>query len=790
MRFILVFIGLGIIITNSIAQNASVNWPLTSTTTVTPTVSNNLLGQDESFSNLTINNYSGPNSSQRVTTLDGSWSAETNQNNSRFIQFAVSPSSGYTFYISAISLNLGASGGGNMKANIWYSTDSTFSVRTQLNSSVLNLPNGTLSSLSYSPNIVLNSGSTFYLRIYPWYTSSATGKYVCPNNLVISGSAEPEASPVIILTPTTLIFGNVNIQTFKEKSYSISGTYLAPLSGNITINAPEGFEISKTSGSGYSNSVEFLYENGTLESKTVYVRFSPNSTSTYSGYITNSGGGTTQSLSVSGTGVTNLITSYYVSGAGSDTNPGTIDQPFLTIPKAVSVAQLGDTIYVRGGTYSISSTITISKSGITDERYFLLGYSNERPILDFSTGSSIGILLSGNYWHIKGFDVLKAKGNGMRITGSNNIIEFCAFYDNSETGLQLASGASFNRVINCDAYFNYDPPLGGNADGFAPKLDVGTGNYFYGCRSWQNSDDGWDGYMRGADNVTTTIENSWCFMNGYLKDGSPITSGNGNGFKMGGGDNSNADSLRHNMILKNCIAFDNRVKGFDQNNNRGSMTLYNNTAYRNGTNYGMGAGVKIGETMTLINCLVLGSTGSIWTGAIRQTNSWMSPFTNATTADFISIDTTGVRGPRKLDGSLPDISFMRLAANSQFIDAGTEVGIPYNGIAPDLGYIETEGSTSVINNFAEQISTFKLFSNFPNPFNPITNFEFQIANREFVSLTIYDILGREIIKLVNDVIEAGIHKVQWNATNLPSGVYFSVLENGKVKKILKLALLK
>ncbi len=681
-------------------------------------------------------------------------------------------------------------GGSNLRVNILYSTDPTFTTNTQLTSNYI-LTRDVITNLSYTPTITVNDGSTLYLRIYPWWNSStgASGKYVCLQNVTISGSAVLVGNPSLSTTPTTIIFGNVNINTFKEKSYILSGSLLTPSNGNITITSPTGYEVSTVSGSNFSSSINIPYTNGTI-SQTIFVKFFPTIDVVYSGNITNSGGGTTQSLSVSGTGVTNLITSYYVSGAGSDTNPGTIDQPFLTIPKAVSVAQLGDTIYVRGGTYSISSTITISKSGITDERYFLFGYSNERPILDFSTGSSIGILLSGNYWHIKGFDVLKAKGNGMRITGSNNIIEFCAFYDNSETGLQLASGASFNRVINCDAYFNYDPPLGGNADGFAPKLDVGTGNYFYGCRSWQNSDDGWDGYMRGADNVTTTIENSWCFMNGYLKDGSPITSGNGNGFKMGGGDNSNADSLRHNMILKNCIAFDNRVKGFDQNNNRGSMTLYNNTAYRNGTNYGMGAGVKIGETMTLINCLVLGSTGSIWTGAIRQTNSWMSPFTNATTADFISIDTTGVRGPRKLDGSLPDISFMRLAANSQFIDAGTEVGIPYNGIAPDLGYFETEGSTSVINNFAEQISTFKLFSNFPNPFNPITNFEFQIANREFVSLTIYDILGREIIKLVNDVIEAGIHKVQWNATNLPSGVYFSVLENGKVKKILKLALLK
>ena len=156
--------------------------------------------------------------------------------------------------------------------------------------------------------------------------------------------------------------------------------------------------------------------------------------------------------------------------------------------------------------------------------------------------------------------------------------------------LNSGGGASNNRIINCDSFFNVDPSQG-NADGFSPKLDVGTGNYFYGCRSWQNSDDGCDGYLRPSDSVFTTFENCWMFHNGYLKSGA-ASSGNGNGFKMGGGDNSNADSLRHNMTLKNCLAFDNRVKGFDQNNNRGSMTLLNCTAFRNGTNINISAGVK------------------------------------------------------------------------------------------------------------------------------------------------------------------------------------------------------
>jgi hypothetical protein len=191
----------------------------------------------------------------------------------------------------------------------------------------------------------------------------------------------------------------------------------------------------------------------------------------------------------------------------------------------------------------------------------------ERPRLDFGgqVFGSKGISLKANYWIIRGFDVQGAGDNGLEINGgSNNLIEYCAFYENRDSGLQLSNGAANNHIINCDSYNNADPPNYGNADGFAPKLTVGTGNYFYGCRAWGNCDDGWDGYLRGATDVTTTLEYCWTWGNGYLKDGSdPGSQANGNGFKIGGGDNSNSAQLMHHAILKYCAAFGNKNKGFD-----------------------------------------------------------------------------------------------------------------------------------------------------------------------------------------------------------------------------------
>jgi hypothetical protein len=472
---------------------------------------------------------------------------------------------------------------------------------------------------------------------------------------------------------------------------------------------------------------------------------------------------------------------YWVSTTGSDANPGTIEAPFATIARAMALDSTsfrpGDTVYVRGGTYVTTATITISSSGTASARYHLLAVPGERPLLECSgmtvASTNRGIVLSGSYWHVRGIDIQGAGDNGMYVTGSNNTIEFCSFSENRDTGLQLSGGASFNAVINCDSYANADPGQG-NADGFAPKLTVGTGNSFTGCRAWQNSDDGWDGYMRGADDVTTTFENCWSFKNGYLKDGRP-SNGNGNGFKLGGSDTKD---LRHNVVLKRCLSFDNLLKGYDQNSNRGSMTLLNCTGYRDGKNYSIADTLAPGKTLTVVNSVSLGPYGSLSSTSIQQTNSWMAPFNAASVADFISVDTAGVRGPRKSDGSLPDVPFLHLAAGSRLIDAGTDIGLPYAGAGPDLGAFETGMPTFVRHDAPAIAMNAELLQNYPNPFNGTSDFEFRITEAAEVTLRVFDLLGREVAVLVNESRAPGSYVVRWDASLRPSGAYLAVLRSG------------
>ena len=83
-----------------------------------------------------------------------------------------------------------------------------------------------------------------------------------------------------------------------------------------------------------------------------------------------------------------------------------------------------------------------------------------------------------------------------------------------------------------------------------------------------------------------------------------------------------------------------------------------------------------------------------------------------------------------------------------------------------------------------------LYQNYPNPFNPTTNFEFRIANRGFVTLKIYDVLGREAAVLLNEEKSTGNYKITFNASGLASGVYFYQLKTAGFVSTKKFVLIK
>lgn len=381
---------------------------------------------------------------------------------------------------------------------------------------------------------------------------------------------------------------------------------------------------------------------------------------------------------------------YYVSRNGSANADGSSVNAAMDLTSALAAVKAGELLLLEPGTYSVpytagkANTITLSKSGTASAPIRIVAANCGRAVIDFSfpeqawVQDSYGFHLTGSYWYFKGIEITRAGYQGVYVTGKYNTFENCAFHNNRNTGLEINKGGAYTTVINSDAYRNYDPKKNGSmADGFGPKQTQGPGNKFIGCRAWENSDDGFD--MFDSPEIVT-VENSWAFRNGVDVWNYGSFAGNGNGFKLGGN-----KVVARNRIT-NSVAFDNPLKGFDQNNNAGGLTVLNNTAYRNGINYGLGNPVSSGEKHYLRNNISLSGTVNV-SNADAKNNSWdTGPL--AIAADFASLDLSLATARRNADGSLPVNNLFRLNSTSALIDKGVNVGLPYLGSAPDLGAFE------------------------------------------------------------------------------------------------------
>ena len=395
----------------------------------------------------------------------------------------------------------------------------------------------------------------------------------------------------------------------------------------------------------------------------------------------------------------------------------------------------GDTLYLLGGQYNLGNTRISGKSGTSTSRYMVIsGYPGELAILDFRTTAygTRGLQISDNctYLHIKDLTLRYSGKNNLYNEGSYCLFERLDIYGSADTGCQMKKGGN-NIIKNVDSHDNFDykhynsaglADFGGNADGFADKQFSGPGNHYIGCRSWNNSDDGWDFFQR-VSTSESVLENCICYQNGpaeydmrnhprYQTDKSwfdqvnntTVTSryntqvtvtlqhypnmGNGNGFKLGG------DYTAHNVLIHHCLAVSNTVRGFDQNNNAGVMRVFNNTSYANGKNFGFYAN-DAGPTLTIQNNISYPSSASVDIGSTtlraNDHNTWNSSTgVTLTAADFLSLDTTQILGARLSDGEFI-MTVFHLSPSSDLINAGINVGLPYTGSAPDLGWVESDG---------------------------------------------------------------------------------------------------
>jgi len=388
---------------------------------------------------------------------------------------------------------------------------------------------------------------------------------------------------------------------------------------------------------------------------------------------------------------------YYISTTGTDTNPGTVSAPVATIMKAQSLASSGDTVLIESGTYMVPDILNnleqgvyevvnlINKSGIT-----YAAAPGARPVLNFSGINPTGYRVAA-FWvtasHVtfQGFDVTGVQEN---ITDVNNqSLAFAVWgcsnctwnqvnaYANEGVGFYLEEDSPNNLFYQCDSYGNYgiNSYSYGNADGFGCHPAVGgTNNIFRQCRSWDNSDDGYD-CINAHESVT--FDHCWSYLNGN-------NGGNGNGFKVGGWASTPQDQIVNPVPIHTvvyCLSSGNVGNGgYYANHQPGqSANWWHNTAYGNANNFNMLERTPpifsstsaetdsndisgINENMhynmafaaTYTNIDNLNESGTL-----VSNNSWTEGITLSST-DFQSTVESQMTGPRQADGSLPSITFM------------------------------------------------------------------------------------------------------------------------------------
>jgi hypothetical protein len=322
----------------------------------------------------------------------------------------------------------------------------------------------------------------------------------------------------------------------------------------------------------------------------------------------------------------------YVSPSGTDGAAGTQSAP-TTLTSAITRIGAGGTIYLRGGTYNYSQTVAIAagNNGSSGALKTISAYPGEVPVLNFSAqtedSAARGLAVNGNYWRLYGIVVERAGDNGIFVGGSNNTIERTVTRFNRDSGLQIsriasdtpkAQWPSNNLILSSESHDNADSD-GEDADGFAAKLTVGTGNVFRYTVSHNNIDDGWDLYTKTDTGAIgpVTIEDSLSYDNGTLTDGSQAGAGDRNGYKLGGED------IAVNHIVRRSIAYQNGKHGFTYNSNPGSLTISNNLSIDNGErNFNFDEGTSVFRNNT--SCRFSSGTNDRIVGNSDSSNQFWS----------------------------------------------------------------------------------------------------------------------------------------------------------------------
>lgn len=519
---------------------------------------------------------------------------------------------------------------------------------------------------------------------------------------------------------------------------------------------------------------------------------------------------------------------YYVSPNGDDSNLGTEAEPWLTPQKAAITAQAGDTVYFQPGTYHIEDKIQIMNSG-TEDAWITFsaapGHMRE-AIIDG------GVPYDGYYgaWYSEGASYINIIGFTVQ-----NVQPYGAGFWMLGRKDQAGNGSATGlRIQNCKISNTFDAGI--IVNGVAFKLDGTLGNPSYiiyddiiieDCEITKTH----EGKVTDKNECISVGEElaNVIIRNNYIHDskqfGIDVKEGN-DGVEVYGNYIKNIE--RHGIYIDAIGKWDKNIKVYNnyienaggagiclaREKNGATSTLLNIQVYNNVVNKSgregfmlynhvkdVGGGV-LDSIYVYNNTFFNGTTRngirashpyiSLATVYIYNNISWMNlSGTWAVNDEVVRFNNLADIDPKFENVSSKDF---RLQWDSPAIDAGSfatdSTMVPeldYNkvvrpiGAGIDMGAFEYDAATSVGEIKHDKLPTEYKLGNYPNPFNPYTKFRFEIpssGNGEKVTIKIFDMLGKLVRTMIDNNISSGVHEIDFNGSNLSSGVYIARMQSG------------
>ncbi|MEG8947697.1 cohesin domain-containing protein [Rosettibacter firmus] len=678
-----------------------------------------------------VRSYTGANGplgpTQRWWPNDGSaaisWGNETEQNNNRYVQFGVTPKSGRILHADNITLYLGGGATSFMKVNIYYDTRASFSYPVKLNSEPVALLNNVLTQFTFNINKNVYPGDTLYVRVYPWYESSpSTSKYLLVQDVKINGyTSEITASNAPVNFKLPVISGTLN----SEKTADI---VVDDVSGkNIT-----AFQFVLSYDNNIIEITEATTEGTILEGKGI---FSANPdvaagkvTVAWAGYPALVGEGSLIKLKIKfkNYGITNLdlanTLKFNLGIPGANVSGGVIKTTEVLVQGGSVSAIEGDNIVIPILTTEITAdkkvlsydfTATFDKNVIEINNYDLTSTLSEGGLAAINVDNNAGTisfsLAKGSY--IEGSGVLLKLTGKAKATGSTEVV-FTSFKFNTGTPISTAEPA---QVFVGEA-------------NVAPSIAVSpAGPYVVN------------------ENETITIN-------------------------VTGSDPNTGDVLTYSATnLPQGATFSNNVftwkPSFTQ---AGSYTV----TFKVTDKGGLSASIDVNITVNNVN-RAPSFTAEIPDGQVVPVHNVPVPYEfiyKAEDPDGDPLTFKIVSGPGEIstDGyytwaPTPSQAGMTFILIVEVSDGTLK--------ATSRRTIKVSGTVTGVEESEVIPSDYVLLQNYPNPFNPSTTIKFGLPKDSNVRLTIYNILGQEIMTLVNGFMSAGYHIVKFDASELNTGMY-------------------